>query len=63
MPSLLAGAANGGTTALADTGLAGDPFRLELAEFARAIRDGSRALDLEIRAGLHAGLGLRGEQR
>jgi predicted dehydrogenase len=43
MPSLLAGAANGGTTALADTGLAGDPFRLELAEFARAIRDGTDA--------------------
>lgn len=43
MPSLLAGAANGGTTALADTGLAGDPFRLELAEFARAIGDGTDA--------------------
>jgi predicted dehydrogenase len=43
MPSLLAGAADGGPTALADTGLAGDPFRLELAEFARAIRDGTEA--------------------
>ena len=43
MPSLLAGAADGGTTALADTGLAGDPFRLELAEFAGAIRDGTDA--------------------
>src|SRR5664280_1472940 len=43
MPSLLAGAANGGTPALADTGLAGDPFRLELAEFAGAIRDGTDA--------------------
>ena len=29
-PSLLAGAAEGGPTAMADTGLAGDPFRLEL---------------------------------
>jgi myo-inositol 2-dehydrogenase/D-chiro-inositol 1-dehydrogenase len=43
MPSLLAGAADGSPTALADTGLAGDPFRLELAEFARAIRDGTEA--------------------
>ena len=43
MPSLLAGASDGGTTALADTALAGDPFRLELAEFARAIRDGTDA--------------------
>lgn len=42
-PSLLAGAADGGLTAMADTGLAGDPFRLELAEFARAIRDGTEA--------------------
>lgn len=42
-PSLLAGAAGGGPTAMADTGLAGDPFRLELAEFARAIRDGTEA--------------------
>jgi predicted dehydrogenase len=42
-PSLLAGAPAGGTTALADTGLAGDPFRLELAEFAAAIRDGTEA--------------------
>jgi predicted dehydrogenase len=43
MPSLLAGAADGGLTAIADTGLAGDPFRLELAEFAGAIRDGMEA--------------------
>ncbi len=42
-PSLLAGAASGGPTALADTSLAGDPFRLELAEFAAAIRDGTEA--------------------
>ena len=42
-PSLLAGAADGGLTAMADTRLAGDPFRLELAEFARAIRDGTDA--------------------
>jgi predicted dehydrogenase len=42
-PSLLAGAADGTVTAMADTGLAGDPFRLELAEFARAIRDGTEA--------------------
>jgi len=42
-PSLLADAAGGGLTAMADTGLAGDPFRLELAEFARAIRDGTEA--------------------
>lgn len=41
--SLLAGAAGGGPTAMADTSLAGDPFRLELAEFARAIRDGTEA--------------------
>jgi predicted dehydrogenase len=32
-----------GVTAMADTALAGDPFRLELAEFARAIRDGTEA--------------------
>jgi predicted dehydrogenase len=42
-PSLLADAAGGGLTAMADMGLAGDPFRLELAEFARAIRDGTEA--------------------
>lgn len=42
-PSLLADAAGGGLTAMADTGLVGDPFRLELAEFARAIRDGTEA--------------------
>ncbi len=42
-PSLLAGAAGGSLTAMADTGLAGDPFRLELAEFAMAIRDGTEA--------------------
>ncbi len=42
-PSLLAGSAGGGLTAMADTDLAGDPFRLELAEFARAIRDGTEA--------------------
>ena len=42
-PSLLAGAAGGDVTAMADTTLAGDPFRLELAEFARAIRDGTEA--------------------
>ncbi len=42
-PSLLAGAAGGGVTAMADTSLAGDPFRLELAEFARAISDGTEA--------------------
>ena len=42
-PSLLADAAGGGLTAMADTALAGDPFRLELAEFARAIRDGTEA--------------------
>ena len=39
-PSLLEASAAGAVTAMADTGLAGDPFRLELAEFARAIRDG-----------------------
>ena len=40
-PSLLAGAGGGSPTAMADTSLAGDPFRLELAEFARAIRHGT----------------------
>ncbi len=38
-PSLLAGADGAATTALADTSLNGDPFRRELAEFARAIVD------------------------
>jgi predicted dehydrogenase len=42
-PSLLAGAGSGGLTAMADTNLAGDPFRLELAEFAKAIRHGTEA--------------------
>ena len=42
-PSLLADTEGGGPTAMAETGLAGDPFRLELAEFARAILDGSEA--------------------
>jgi myo-inositol 2-dehydrogenase/D-chiro-inositol 1-dehydrogenase len=42
-PSLLAGATGDGLTAMADTSLAGDPFRLELAEFAGAIRDGTEA--------------------
>jgi predicted dehydrogenase len=41
--SLLAHTETGGLTAMADTVLAGDPFRLELAEFARAIRDGTEA--------------------
>ena len=40
-PSLLDTSGGGSVTAMADTGLAGDPFRLELAEFARAIRDGT----------------------
>ena len=40
-PSLLEAAGGGSATAMADTGLAGDPFRLELAEFGRAIRDGT----------------------
>ena len=42
-PSLLGGTGGGALTALADTTLAGDPFRLELAEFAGAIRDGTEA--------------------
>ncbi len=40
-PSLLSGTDAGGTTALADTSLNGDPFRLELAAFARSILDGT----------------------